>query len=156
MLSEHVTGVLEHKKQVAFLLHAVSTELNQRAIVHDDSKFSLEELEAFEEVTPRLKRTEYASDAYKQATSELGTALEHHYQVNRHHPQHFSEGINGMNLIDLVEMVCDWIAATRRVKNGDVYKSLPINQERFHMSDQLLSIIKNTIDTLLECEKKGA
>lgn len=154
MLSEHVTGVLDHKKQVAFLLHAVTAELLKRAIEHDDSKFSPEELEAFEEATPRLKTLTYGSDEYKAELRKMKYALQHHYQQNRHHPEYFefeSDHINGidhMNLIDLIEMVCDWIAAAKRVKDGDIYKSLPINKERFHIDDQLFAILRNTIDYL--------
>jgi hypothetical protein len=155
MLSEHVAGVLDHKKQVALLLHAISTELNQRAIEHDDSKFSPEELESFEEATPRLKTLTYGSEEYRAELRKIKPAIQHHYQQNRHHPEYFEfeadglHGIDGMNLIDLIEMVCDWIAATKRVKDGDIYKSLSINQERFHISDQLNGIIKNTVDSLL-------
>jgi hypothetical protein len=50
-----------------------------------------------------------------------------------------------MSLIDLIEMVCDWMAATMRVKDGDIYKSLEINQERFGIDEQLAGIIKNTV-----------
>ena len=155
MLSEHVSGVLDHKKQVALLLHAVSTELNKRAIEHDDSKFSFEELEAFEEATPHLKTLTYGSPEYRAALRKIKPAIQHHYQQNRHHPEYFEfeadglHGIDHMNLVDLIEMVCDWVAATKRVKDGDIYKSLPINKERFHISDQLNGIIKNTVDALL-------
>ena len=71
----------------------------------------------------------YESDEYKQVLKEIEEAVQHHYQVNRHHPEHFENGINGMNLIDLIEMVCDWVAASQRVKDGDVYKSLDINRD---------------------------
>ena len=34
-------------------------------------------------------------------------ALQHHYQKNRHHPEAFERGVDGMTLVDLVEMVCE-------------------------------------------------
>lgn len=33
--------------------------------------------------------------------------LDHHYQNNDHHPEHFELGINGMNLLQLLEMLAD-------------------------------------------------
>lgn len=130
-------------------------DLFQRAIVHDDSKFSPEELEAFEEATPNLKNLTYGSEEYRAELRKIKPAIQHHYQQNRHHPEYFEfeadgiHGIDGMNLVDLIEMVCDWIAAVKRVKDGDIYKSLPINQERFHIDKQLYGIIQNTVDALL-------
>ena len=52
------------------------------------------------------------------------------------------------NLIDLVEMICDWKAASERHADGDIYKSIEINQQRFGYSDELKIILKNTIDFL--------
>lgn len=148
MVSENITSVIEHKKQVASFMSIVATALFQRASVHDNSKFSPEEFEAFEEATPLLKTLTYGSEEYKQALAMIKPALEHHYKVNNHHPEYYENGVNDMSLIDLIEMVCDWIAATMRVKNGNIYTSLPINQERFGIDDQLAGIIKNTVDEI--------
>lgn len=53
--------------------------------------------------------------------------------------------INGMNLFDLIEMIVDWYAATKRHNDGDIHKSLEINKERFGISDQLQRILENTV-----------
>lgn len=53
--------------------------------------------------------------------------------------------INGMTLFDLIEMLCDWVAAVRRHDNGDIDKSLEVNQQRFSISPQLQQILENTI-----------
>jgi hypothetical protein len=50
-----------------------------------------------------------------------------------------------MNLMDIVEMFCDWKASVKRTKDGDINKSIEINSERFKMSPQLVNIFKNTI-----------
>jgi hypothetical protein len=98
----------------------------------------------FDEYTPKLKRSTYGSDEYKGFLEAMGPALDHHYDVNRHHPEHFEQGIGGMNLIDLIEMMADWKAATERHEDGDLERSLRINQERFGISDQLVAILRNT------------
>lgn len=148
--SENVQGILAHKRLVASHLLRVSSELNRRAIVHDDSKFSPEEFEAFEQATPLLKTLTYGTDEYKAALASIKPALEHHYVVNDHHPEFFGEGINDMNLIQLIEMVCDWMAAVQRVKDGDIHKSLDINATRFRIPPTLLGILRNTVEHLTE------
>ena len=45
-----------------------------------------------------------------------------------------------MNLIDIVEMICDWKAATLRHNDGNLLKSVEINAKRFGMDDQLKQI----------------
>jgi hypothetical protein len=77
----------------------------------------------------------------------MGEALAHHYANNRHHPEFHGYGLNGMTLVDLIEMLADWKAATERHENGDLFKSLLINQERFKMSGQLFDILTNTART---------
>jgi len=75
-------------------------------------------------------------------------ALKHHYENNSHHPEHYPNGINGMSLLDLIEMLADWKAAGMRHADGDMQKSLEINKKRFGMSDQLAEIFQNTIKEL--------
>ena len=148
-VSENTDGILQHKRLVASYIQQVINDLIKRAVEHDYSKFSPEEFDAFEEATPNLKNLVYGSEEYRASLRKIKPAIQHHYQVNRHHPEYFGEaGINGMTLIDLLEMVCDWIAATQRVKDGDIDKGLVINKERFHIDDQLFQIIKNTVDSL--------
>jgi hypothetical protein len=73
--------------------------------------------------------------------------------MNRHHPEHFENGIRGMNLIDLIEMFCDWYAATQRHNDGDIIMSIEINQKRFEYSDDIKAILKNTYNDIFLCYK---
>lgn len=148
MPSEHVVSTLEHKKEVGKYLNQVSSELFSRAVTHDNSKFSDEESILFEEITPLLKNLTYGSDEYKSNLFRIKPAINHHYQVNSHHPEHYPNGINGMDLMDLVEMICDWLAAVKRHPDGDIYRSLEINKERFNIDDQLYGILLNTVKNL--------
>lgn len=119
--------------------------LNKRSVEHDRSKLLLPEKPIFDEFTPKLKGSTYGSEEYKQLLAEMKIALDHHYKENRHHPEHFQNGINDMSLTDLIEMLCDWKAATMRHDNGDIFKSLEINTERFGISKQLCGVLLNTI-----------
>ena len=53
-----------------------------------------------------------------------------------------------MNLIDLIEMLCDWKAATLRHEDGDIIKSIEINSKRFDYGGLLKQIFLNTINDL--------
>ena len=77
-------------------------------------------------------------------------AIEHHYANNRHHPEHWPNGIDDMTLLDLVEMLVDWKAATVRNKNGNIRKSVEHNSKRFNMSPQLTKIFENTVRELFQ------
>jgi hypothetical protein len=96
----------------------------------------------FDQWTPRLKELEFGSDEYKDALAHMGEALKHHYENNRHHPEHFENGIDGMNLIDVIEMVCDWKAAAHM--KGET-PNMDYLAQRFKLSDQMRSVIDNTL-----------
>lgn len=135
---------LQHIQRVRDFIGEFCHELLQRGSLHDASKLSPAEIEIFAEYTPKLKELTYGSDEYKEALKGMGVALEHHYQSNRHHPEHYENGIEDMSLVDLVEMFCDWRAAVERHADGDIMKSIQQNTERFQIDSQLARILKKT------------
>lgn len=56
--------------------------------------------------------------------------------------------MNAMSLLDIQEMLCDWKAAGERYKDGSIAQSLAHNRGRFGISDQLASILENTVREL--------
>jgi hypothetical protein len=120
-------------------------ELVNRSDKHDESKLQEPEKAMFDKFTPLLKETVFGSDEYKAALVDMGEALKHHYAANSHHPEHFENGVNGMTLVDLVEMVCDWNAAA--FMKGEV-PNLDYLANRFDLTDQLKAIITNTLEML--------
>lgn len=137
-----------HIERVGVLLHVMMEHLRNRAHLHDASKLQEPEKSMFDEYTPRLRALTYGSDEYKTALKDMGVALAHHYAHNSHHPEHHTMGVGGMSLLDVLEMLCDWKAATERHANGDIRKSLEINQARFGISDQLAWVLENTVDEM--------
>ena len=147
---------LKHIGVVKSLLKIVSKQLKLRGMNHDKSKLGFEEKETFDKYTPLLRRSTYGSEEYKEHLKCMEVALRHHYRNNRHHPEFFkwnADDLKNMNLIDLTEMLCDWIAASRRHENGDIFKSIEINQKRFGYGDELKSILRHTAVTILAEEK---
>jgi uncharacterized protein DUF5662 len=135
-----------HINLVRIYLRRAAVELLQRGEVHDLSKFSPEEVKVFTEFTPKLRGSTYGSAEYKAFLADMKPALDHHYASNRHHPEHFSKGLEDMNLLDVLEMFLDWLASTKRHSDGDIIRSIEINAERFGMDLQLAQIFRNTVE----------
>ena len=151
-MSESKFKTMRHIETVRNYLGMVIKEFIDRSIRHDQSKLESPEVEAFEEYTPKLRGLTYGSEEYRACLRGMKPAIDHHTKVNSHHPEHYENGVDGMNLFDLLEMLCDWKAATMRHNDGDIYKSLEINKDRFKMSPQLHIILKNTIDLIEQKE----
>ena len=139
---------LEHKQTVAKLITEFCETMLKRAVNHDNSKLDKVEKDLFDIETPVLKTLTYGTPEYKESLKRLGVALEHHYKHNSHHPEHYENGIDDMDIFDIVEMLFDWRAASLRHTDGDVLKSIEINKKRFNMSDQLVKIFENTAKKL--------
>lgn len=133
-----------HIARVRALLSDVISNFQNRSNAHDKSKLLPPEKEMFDLATGRLKGCTYGSDEYKGFLKELKPALDHHYANNSHHPEHFQDGVRGMTLLDLIEMLCDWKAAGERHADGSMQRSLTLNQERFSISRDLQQILTNT------------
>jgi hypothetical protein len=145
---EEVTNyhTLQHIRTVEKFVHIFIRELLERAEKHDLSKLQQPEVELFTKYTPKLASSTYGSEEYNSFRKEMAVALEHHYANNRHHPEHFKNGVNDMNLIDLVEMLCDWKASSMRHNDGNIRKSIEINAVRFGINPQLVKILENTAE----------
>lgn len=123
------------------------TKLVGRSNNHDRSKFNEPERSGFQAMSEELKLADaqYGSDEYRAILRAYKpTTIGHHYECNDHHPEHFPDGISGMSLLSLLEMLCDWKAATERMKDGDIAASLAINADRFGIEPQLMCVLVNT------------
>jgi len=143
--TEVVKQTKDHIENVQMFLGIIAQEIENRGRVHDKSKLEEPEFEVFCEYTAKLATSTYGSEEYKTFLKEMKPALDHHYEHNRHHPEHFKKGVDDMNIIDLIEMVCDWKAATMRHNDGDIVKSIEFNVNRFNLSPQLKSILMNSV-----------
>ena len=133
-----------HIKRVQQLIDICRDNLGIRAANHDLSKLKEPEKSGFDKYTPLLKGSTYGSDEYKTFLVGLGETLKHHYANNSHHPEHYMDGMAGMTLLDLIEMFCDWKAATERHADGSLDRSIGINKDRFKYNEMLERIFQNT------------
>lgn len=135
---------LRHIEAVRNHIGVCIVELLDRAAKHDQSKLEAIERTIFDEYTPILRGMTYGSPEYNECLAAIKPALDHHYAHNRHHPEHHKHGIKDMTLIDLLEMICDWRSSSMRHNDGNILKSIEINQDRFKYSDDLRIILENT------------
>jgi hypothetical protein len=133
-----------HIAEVRKRLLKVARQIITRADKHDESKLVEPELSVFNEYTPKLRDSTYGSDEYKAFLKGMGEGLAHHYAANDHHPEHFDNGITGMDLIQLIEMLADWKAATLRHADGDLQRSIEQNAERFGYGEEIKGLLLNT------------
>jgi hypothetical protein len=139
---------LTHIGKVRTRVNEVTRNLEARAWHHDASKVREPERSGYETLTINLADCEYGSDAYRAALAEARDTIAHHYAENDHHPEHYPNGIAGMSLLAVLEMLCDWKAASERTRQGSIAQSLEHNKKRFGIDDQLASILENTVREL--------
>ena len=135
---------LSHIKDVSANILKFCSLLAQRAVDHDASKLEPPEAPILDEWTPKLDQVEYGTPEYFAMLKNIQPFLDHHYANNRHHPEYFAGGVDDMTLVDVVEMFCDWLASTKRGKDGDIMKSIEYNVGRFNLSPQVVNILTNT------------
>lgn len=137
---------IKHINMVSQLIHKIIVLLLDRSLNHDQSKLSHPEVGVFAQYIDKLSTLKYGSNEYYQCKSLMTTALDHHYANNRHHPEHFPNGVDDMNIVDIIEMLCDWKAASCRGLDGNIKESIDINSKRFNISPQLTQIFRNSLN----------
>lgn len=134
-LWHHYLSTTKHKAQIMWYTLQTCRALLWRALIHDLSKYSREEAEAFAALEDDFADVEFGSARYYERLEILRGALEHHYRVNRHHPEHFPGGVGDMGILDVVEMLIDWRAASLRNRGGNITDSVLKSQQRFGFDD---------------------
>lgn len=145
---------LQHIRRASGLILHCSAALIRRAAEHDASKLVEPEWPGVEKYTEPLAKLTFGTPEYDAIMREARPIQILHHAANRHHPEHFENGISGMTLIDLTEMVCDWRAAVEKHQNGDIYKSIEICQQRYGFSNDLKAVFQNTVKWLEQEDSK--
>lgn len=139
-----LNSILKHRQTVRERLLFLADELYKRAYHHDDSKLQLPELSWLIEMD-KEPRYEYGTPEYFDKMKRWDKFFNHHYENNRHHPDHFSNGIEGMNLADLCEYIVDIISYYEELHVNNALDTVNKQKERFGLDEQLTQILKNTL-----------
>jgi Family of unknown function (DUF5662) len=140
--NDFLDDLVDHKDRVSTYMSRATGNLIRRSNSHDNSKFGSEEFEAYNGAFAELQQYTYGTEEYRAALRKIKPAIKHHYSVNDHHPEYHEHGVADMNLIQVLEMVCDWMAASDRSGSRSGFD---INKTRFGIDDQLFEIIMNTV-----------
>lgn len=134
----------EHKETVAKRLRFLAEQLLERAEKHDNSKLRSPEVDWLIEMDkePRYK---YGTKEYLDKKARWQKFFDHHYAQNRHHPEHFSTGVEGMNLTDICEYLIDISSYYAEMHPEEVFNIINNQADRFGLDEQLTQILKNTL-----------
>ena len=146
-----VQTIYEHQQKVGAVMQKVISELIDRALKHDDSKFTTQQLRDNLVTLPdkwRLQQQghKYESSEMEQHKERFATEIHRHRSAHPHHPEHFLNGVNDMNLIDLIEMMCDWYASAP----NNIDSSISANSGYHNIDPHIAHILKNTARKLKE------
>lgn len=146
---KHIENVGFCLKKMQEMYPAVSAELAERIVQHDQSKYGAVEYIPYVYLTWFHKmRNEGVSYSYPSPAIEgaIKLATEHHIHNNRHHPE-FHGNPNQMTEVDLVEMVCDWGAMTMEL-GGDTKEWADKNISRWDFDKEHVKLIYMFIDDI--------
>ena len=133
----HISRVRKHMNTFVQLLL-------KRAINHDKSKLEEPELSWWKEMD-KEPRYPYGSEEHKQKIKRWDKVFKHHYKYNRHHPEHYEYGVSEMTLVDIVEMMCDWLGYKDTIAISEALKVCDEQMKRYDIPDDIRQIIFNTL-----------
>ncbi len=145
---DFLCDTLLHISEVKENLEEFSSELRKRGESHDRTKLQELEFDSFVSTREKFKKANYGSPEYQECIELTKSAVEHHYKNNRHHTAFHADGINDMNLIDIIEMIADWKAAARRSPGKKLIDTLDYSKNKYGIDDQMFKIINNTLKDL--------
>jgi len=139
-----IDTILKHKKSVRDKLLFLSEELRKRAEEHDNSKLQFPEIEWLIEMD-KEPRCQYGTKEYYEKMNRWKKFFVHHYTQNKHHPDHYSNGIDDMDLVDITEFLVDVVSYYEVLQAHDGEKVLDDQEKRFQISGQLRNVLSNTL-----------
>ena len=138
------------------LLYQAVEDLNKGRIQnHDLSKYSEEEFEPYRaKYYPTEKEISGLTDEAKSLIAKNASiAWQHHYNTNPHHPNYWTDKETGnpidMDLISIVEMICDWEAMGMKFGESTVdWYNTKADEEKKAMTDRTKNIVEELLDIL--------
>ena len=139
---------LEHINRVKAKMEFFASVLATRGANHDSSKLKEPEYSGWLAMD-KEPRYPYGSKKYYDKMFRYKEVLEHHYSINSHHPEHFEDPSNQMDLIDLIEMLCDWFSYSNDISWLEGYNTINSQCARFKLNDTIKHLLLNTFRNFL-------
>ena len=140
--------IMRHRNMVNYALNEMADELRTRGRVHDLSKLQYDEFVGYIGINVAARQYEFGSDELKAAIAEQGDSVRLHYRRNQHHPEWY-DSPDSMTLMNVIEMVIDWWAASMAYggnSKGDVRRSRDEMYKRYEFSEGQRWVIDQMVD----------
>lgn len=132
--------ILKHQGLVRAHMGKLAQNLGNHALGHDLSKLGLDEFGGFVAVNRTAREHPYSSEEYK-ASLKGNAVIDLHFSRNRHHPEFHENGVADMGLLDIIEMVCDWKAASETYGMTSFQDAMQTQVKRFGLTAEQLYLI---------------
>lgn len=144
-----------HRENIAYVWEIFKLIMDSKIKKHDLSKLESPEKECYDKYIPLLRTAKYGTPKYNQFRKEMQEeGLDHHYACNRHHPEHFPNGIMDMDFFDFIEHVVDCYAASM-VSDTSFVDGLHLNKDKYNYPDVVVQMLENMETRLTFLEEKG-
>lgn len=136
--------VLKHIRSVRAKLYVILNEISKRVLQHDKSKLEYPEYNLWCKMDeePRYK---YGTKEYFDKIERNKHVFNLHYKHNTHHPEHYVNGILDMDLVDVLEMLIDWISYKDKIRISEAIELIEQQSRRYGLSEEFECVLKNTL-----------
>lgn len=139
-IKNHIKNVRKDMRELASIIVSRSDE-------HDASKLEEPELSGYIQMDQE-PRYPYGTREYQEKMKKYSWLFRQHWKTNRHHPEYFKD-IGGFesqaNLIDVIEMLCDWLSYKNNLTYLDATKLVAQQCKRFGFSETMENLLMNTL-----------
>lgn len=136
--------IISHKRAVQRWMQRFGIILLRRGEDHDNSKLEEPEFSGWCKMDEE-PRYPYGSYEYKDKVKRFNPLFIEHWRKNRHHPEYFNYNFNDMDLIDIIEMMCDWLGYRDNITYTEASQLVSTQCDRYGFSDELKELILNTL-----------
>ena len=146
-IDEHISNVqnayLKYGETLCKLLNISPFDLFEKVAIHDQSKYSEEEFDAY-------RNYFYPCTDEKRNKEEFDIAWKHHYENNPHHPEYW-KGKDMCN-IAIAEMLLDWEAMSVKF-HGNTYDYYLKERDNKGFSDNTKHILDKIVKEVFGVDK---
>ena len=133
-----------HINRVQKWIGKFSSILFIRGVNHDKSKLCEPELSLWKKMDEE-PRYPYGTLKYKEKLNRYKEVFQHHYMHNKHHPEHWSGYYSEMDLMDVIEMLCDWLGYKEDITLKEAETLVNQQCERYGFNDTFRHLLYNTL-----------
>ena len=140
--------IMRHRDAVRLNVQRLTQELERRAVAHDLSKLSTDEVEGFVEINRNARENPFGTAAYevgKRKAMEPGGCIALHFSRNSHPPE-YHETAADMGFLDIIEMVLDWKAAADTYGTNTLRDGVPHHYAQQEFTPEQKWLIESVVD----------